>query len=109
VHIILNFVILDCTLLSSTVLALFAQKFSNMVFKSPLEGYENADPLPTTFNADEKSLFNPPGPRSEAYEKFLPPINPSKNGFDFHSKSSKAQSIVAVSDTTTSSLLYAVG
>lgn len=55
-------------------------------YKSPLEGYESAEPLPTEFNADGKSLYNPPGPRSAAYDEFPRPIDPSNNGFDFHSK-----------------------
>lgn len=53
-------------------------------WKSPLEGYENAEPLPTTVNPDGKSLFNPPGAKSAAYEEFPPPIDSSNNGFDFH-------------------------
>lgn len=56
-----------------------------MSWKSPLIGYENAEPLPDTFNADGKSLFNPPGPKSSVYEKFPEPFDPSNNGFDFHS------------------------
>jgi hypothetical protein len=55
-------------------------------WKSPLEGFENADSLPTTLNADGKSLFNPPGPKSATYDEFPKPINSSNNGFDFHSK-----------------------
>lgn len=54
---------------------------------SPLIGYENAPPLPTTVNADGKSLTNLPnedGKLSEAYEKFVKPIDSSNNGFDFH-------------------------
>lgn len=54
-------------------------------YTSPLIGYENADPLPTTYNADGKSLYNPPGPRSAAYDEFPKPIDLSNNGFDFHS------------------------
>lgn len=53
-------------------------------WKSPLEGYENAEPLPTTINPDGKSLFNPPGAKSAAYEEFPPPIDSTNNGFDFH-------------------------
>ncbi|THH18040.1 hypothetical protein EW146_g2875 [Bondarzewia mesenterica] len=53
-------------------------------YKSPLQGYENADPLPTTINPDGKSLYNPPGPRSAAYDEFPKPIESSNNGFDFH-------------------------
>ncbi|KAI1796680.1 DOPA-like domain-containing protein [Ganoderma leucocontextum] len=53
-------------------------------YKSPLIGYENAEPLPTTVNADGKSLYNPPGPPSAAYEEFPKPIISSNNGFDFH-------------------------
>ena len=55
-------------------------------YKSPLEGYENAEPLPTDFNADGKSLYNPPGPLSKSYDEFPKPIDSSNNGFDFHSK-----------------------
>ncbi|KAK7686248.1 hypothetical protein QCA50_010468 [Cerrena zonata] len=55
-----------------------------MSWKSPLVGYENAEPLSDTFNADGKSLFNPPGPKSSVYEKFPEPFDPSNNGFDFH-------------------------
>jgi len=51
---------------------------------SPLAGYESAPPLPTGFNEDGKSLINIPGPKSKAYEAFLSPIRPEKNGFDFH-------------------------
>ena len=54
-------------------------------WKSPLIGYENAEPLPDTINPDGKSLFNPPGPRSKAYDEFPEPIDSSNNGFDFHS------------------------
>lgn len=56
-----------------------------MSWKSPLEGYENAEPLPDTYNTDGKSLFNPPGPKSSAYDDFQKPIDSSNNGFDFHS------------------------
>ncbi len=54
-------------------------------YKSLLVGYENAAPLPTTINEDGKSLYNPPGTRSAAYDEFSKPIRPDKNGFDFHS------------------------
>lgn len=60
-------------------------RFYNMSYKSPLEGYENAEPLPTTINPDGKSLYNPPGPLSSAYDVFPQPIDSSNNGFDFHS------------------------
>lgn len=56
-----------------------------MAWKSPLVGYENSEPLPTTINADGKSLYNPPGPLSAAYETFPDPIVSTRNGFDFHS------------------------
>ncbi|KIP10055.1 hypothetical protein PHLGIDRAFT_125883 [Phlebiopsis gigantea 11061_1 CR5-6] len=55
-----------------------------MTWTSPLAGYENAEPLPTTTNPDGKSLYNPPAPKSEAYEKFPAPIDMSNNAFDFH-------------------------
>jgi len=51
---------------------------------SLLAGYEAAGPLPTTVNPDGKSLYNPPGPRSAAYDEFPKPIDSSNNGFDFH-------------------------
>lgn len=57
-----------------------------MSWKSPLVGYENAEPLPTTVNPDGKSLYNPPGPKSRAYDEFPEPIDSSNNGFDFHSE-----------------------
>ena len=53
---------------------------------SLLKGYENAEPLPTTLNPDGKSLYNPPGIKSAAYDVFPQPIDSSNNGFDFHSK-----------------------
>ena len=56
-----------------------------MSYKSPLTGYENAEPLPDTFNADGKSLYNPPAPRSKAYDEFPDPLDKNNNGFDFHS------------------------
>lgn len=57
-----------------------------MSWTSPLQGYENAEPLPDTKNPDGKSLYNPPGPKSAAYEEFPKPIDSSNNGFDFHSE-----------------------
>ncbi len=59
---------------------------STSELKSPLVGYENAEPLPTTFNADGKSYYNPPAPRSAAYDEFPAPIKSANNGFDFHSE-----------------------
>lgn len=56
-------------------------------WKSPLKGYENAEPLPTTLNSDGKSLYNPPGTKSPSYDEFPKPIDSSNNGFDFHSTS----------------------
>ncbi|KIK01477.1 hypothetical protein K443DRAFT_678340 [Laccaria amethystina LaAM-08-1] len=53
-------------------------------WKSPLKGYENAEPLPTTINSDGKSLYNPPGTTSPSYNEFPKPIDSSNNGFDFH-------------------------
>ncbi|KAH9839809.1 DOPA-like domain-containing protein [Rhodofomes roseus] len=57
---------------------------SNLPWGSPLKGYENAAPLPTTINPDGKSLYNPPGPQSASYGNFPKPIDSSNNGFDFH-------------------------
>ncbi len=54
-------------------------------YKSPLEGYEDADPLPDTINPDGKSLYNPPGPKSSSYDAFPEPFRKENNGFDFHS------------------------
>lgn len=58
---------------------------STVLWKSPLEGFENLEPLPTTINSDGKSLYNPPGPKSASYDEFPEPIDSSNNGFDFHS------------------------
>ena len=56
-------------------------------WKSPLQGFENADPLPTELNPDGKSLVNPPGnTKSPTYDQFPSPIDSSNNGFDFHSQ-----------------------
>ena len=55
-------------------------------YGNPLVGYENADPLPDKFNADGKSLYNPPAPRSKAYDEFPDPLDKNNNGFDFHSE-----------------------
>ncbi|KAF5597605.1 DOPA 4 5-dioxygenase [Fusarium subglutinans] len=58
------------------------------VFKypSPLTGYENAPPLPDEKAADGKSYVNPPSEKlSEAYEKFVDPLDRSRRGgFDIH-------------------------
>lgn len=57
-----------------------------MPHKSPLEGYQNLEPLPTSFNPDGKSLSNPvTGIKSTTYDVFPQPIDSSNNGFDFHS------------------------
>jgi len=53
-------------------------------YGNPLAGYENAEPLPDTINPDGKSLYNPPGPLSKAYEEFPDPLDKDNNGFDFH-------------------------
>ncbi|KAJ7670057.1 DOPA-like domain-containing protein [Mycena polygramma] len=53
-------------------------------WSSPLAGYENAEPLPNVLGKDGQALYNPPAPRSSAYERFVPPINQQTNGFDFH-------------------------
>ncbi|KAI5895382.1 uncharacterized protein SCHCODRAFT_02494648 [Schizophyllum commune H4-8] len=55
---------------------------SPTAYSSPLEGIDTSTPLPTTKNADGKSLTNlPPTERSRAYEEFVEPI--TKAGFDF--------------------------
>jgi len=54
-------------------------------YKSPMADWNgNREPLPTTTNADGKSLTNVPGPISLAYEEFPDPIDSSNNAFDFH-------------------------
>ncbi|KAF2174132.1 hypothetical protein M409DRAFT_16402 [Zasmidium cellare ATCC 36951] len=55
-------------------------------YPSPLEGYENLEPLSEERNEDGKSLKNPPPTKtSEAYKAFPDPIaNGSKPGFDIH-------------------------
>jgi len=53
-------------------------------WKSPLAGFENAEPLPSTLNPDN-SFFNPTREqRSSSYDSFPEPFLPNKNGFDFH-------------------------
>jgi hypothetical protein len=57
---------------------------------SLLVDYRNAPPLPTTVNADGKSLTNLPredGKLSKAYDEFVDPLDKKNNGFDFHSTS----------------------
>ncbi|RPA92385.1 hypothetical protein L873DRAFT_1817707 [Choiromyces venosus 120613-1] len=56
-------------------------------YPSPLAGYENEPPLPTTLNSDSRSVYNPEtGKLSAAYEKFPEPIDNGQNpgGFDAH-------------------------
>ncbi|KAJ7577092.1 DOPA-like domain-containing protein [Mycena floridula] len=56
-------------------------------YPSPLQGYENEPPLPTTINSDGKSLTNLPvdeSTKSPAYNSFPEPITKDNNGFDFH-------------------------
>jgi hypothetical protein len=63
-------------------------------YLSPLQGFENADPLPTELNPDGKSLFNTPGTtKSPTYDQFPSPIDSSNNGFDFHSQLFQPRSI----------------
>jgi hypothetical protein len=58
---------------------------SAYTYPSPLEGYKNLPPLPTEKAAD-KSIINPPGEKlSEAYEKFIDPLDrTARGGFDVH-------------------------
>lgn len=50
-------------------------------YKSPLEGYENAPPLPTEKAEDGKSLLNiQTGVLSSAYEKFPEPLDNGRRG-----------------------------
>ncbi|KAJ5116259.1 hypothetical protein N7456_000607 [Penicillium angulare] len=55
-------------------------------YPSPLEGYENLDPLSEERNEDGKSLKNPQtGTLSKAYEEFPDPLaKDRRGGFDIH-------------------------
>jgi hypothetical protein len=55
-------------------------------YPSPLQGYENLEPLPSDTAADGKSFVNPPAAaESEAYRSFTAPItNGTRGGFDIH-------------------------
>lgn len=57
---------------------------------------QETEPPPTTLNPDGKSLHNPPGTKSAAYDLFPPPIDSSNNGFDFHSKSNDTRFIYVI-------------
>ncbi|EIW79369.1 hypothetical protein CONPUDRAFT_59509 [Coniophora puteana RWD-64-598 SS2] len=53
---------------------------------SPLRGYEDAEPLPSTLNPDGLTVHNPPGSSelSSAYDEFPKEFDPSACRFDFH-------------------------
>ncbi|KAF2218526.1 DOPA-like domain-containing protein [Elsinoe ampelina] len=55
-------------------------------YDSPLQGYENLEPLPSDLADDGKSYVNPPAAKqSEAYTSFVGPItNGIRGGFDIH-------------------------
>ncbi|KAH8808482.1 DOPA-like domain-containing protein [Xylogone sp. PMI_703] len=54
---------------------------SQYTYPSPLEGYENAPPLPMDFAADGKSFANPQtGVLSKAYEQFIDPLDKGRRG-----------------------------
>ncbi|KAI1322584.1 DOPA-like domain-containing protein [Xylariaceae sp. FL0255] len=55
-------------------------------YPSPLAGFENLPPLPNDRAEDGKSFVNPKAEkRSEAYEKFVEPLNNGRRGgFDVH-------------------------
>ncbi|KAF4441830.1 DOPA 4,5-dioxygenase [Fusarium austroafricanum] len=59
---------------------------SVFTYPSPLTGYENAPPLSDEKAQDGKSFVNPPSDKlSEAYERFIDPLNRSeRGGFDIH-------------------------
>ena len=59
---------------------------SAFTYRSPLEGYEDAAPLPDDLNEDGKSFTNPPREGlSNAYEQFTSGItNGRRGGFDIH-------------------------
>ncbi|KAK2757320.1 hypothetical protein FQN54_004834 [Arachnomyces sp. PD_36] len=63
-----------------------AYTYATYTYPSPLEGYENAEPLTNEKNEDGKSIKNPQhGVLSKAYERFPAPlINGEKGGFDVH-------------------------
>lgn len=55
------------------------------VYPSPLEGYENLEPLPETIQSDKSMLNTQTGKKSEAYEKFTSGLdNGIRGGFDAH-------------------------
>ncbi|OKL64003.1 hypothetical protein UA08_00828 [Talaromyces atroroseus] len=58
----------------------------NYTFPSPLQGYENLEPLTEEKAADGKSLLNPPSDtKSSAYSSFPDPLeNGRRAGFDVH-------------------------
>ena len=79
-----------------------------MSWPSPLVGYENADPLPNKVNADGKSLYNPPAPRSGAYDEYPKPIDSSNNPFDFHGALIILINVCFITDGA-DSVLHAIG
>ncbi|PSR79960.1 DOPA-like domain-containing protein [Coniella lustricola] len=60
--------------------------FATYEFASPAAGYEHAPSLPLAVSEDGKSLENPQtGVLSEAYERFIDPLNKGREGgFDVH-------------------------
>ncbi|KAI1416366.1 DOPA-like domain-containing protein [Hypoxylon sp. FL1857] len=63
-----------------------AYKVENYTYPSPLEGYENAPPLPDEKNEDGKSFKNPVTETlSKAYLEFPDPLDKGRRGgFDVH-------------------------
>lgn len=55
-------------------------------YDSPLQGYEDLEPLPVEISSDGKSFVNPPAKsQSNAYDQFIDPIDKSeRGGFDVH-------------------------
>jgi hypothetical protein len=50
-------------------------------YPSPLEGYENADPLGNEISSDGKSFVNPQtGVKSKSYERFCEPLDNGRRG-----------------------------
>jgi len=55
-------------------------------WESPLRGYEDAEPLPSTLNPDGLTVYNPPGSGGllSAYDEFPKEFDSSACRFDFH-------------------------
>lgn len=67
----------SCARLKLTTMA----NAANLPFPAPLQGYENAPPLPDSRTEDGKSYVNPPtGVLSPAYSEFVDPLDNGRRG-----------------------------